>query len=670
MKNSRMTCLLAVVVAFLGVKGSFGGDAGPLAAQVRDEVESGLARRGVAARFEMLRTYTAERLDASRGSQEFRDKTGNCRLSWVEHLLSDLLAVAVEGEVFTRELHTIASRRSAGLDELLIAAAAKLDMELAARDADAQGDAVAQVNAALMEAKSAWLAGLVPLSVEERELLAERLYPVTTDFDPPLGHRFASVKEGREVCDLLEKADRAQWLAAAQVLVRLTDRELLEELTRAGGETAAIDPRIEGAITRTFDAAGGKVVIGGPGPNIYDLDALTDVLIVIDPGGDDIYKEGSVTLWRPLLMVVDLTGNDRYEGTKPGIQGSAMLGISVLVDFEGDDTYIGRDVCQGSSVGGVGILVDEDGSDSYLGLRRCQGQAIGGVGILLDARGSDRYRAALTAQGVGGPLGLGLLDDGAGDDHYFAGGLYPGGYDDSPGFGGWSQGVGLGPRGSANGGIGVLLDGGGDDVYESDYFGHGGGYWFAAGFARDFGGNDKRMGATLTNYDGTERTEKRFLRWGVGYGCHYATGFLCDDGGDDEYHGDLGCVAYQWDIGSAFIIDADGNDLYAGNPGAAQAHNAGLAVLFDGGGDDRYLGPQPGNAHATVDYHPEESGGNFAMLLDIGGADTYVSTNGFSNGELVRGWEGGFLIDRPRRASSEEHAAEDKAPATATTNGS
>ena len=44
--------------------------------------------------------------------------------------------------------------------------------------------------------------------------------------------------------------------------------------------------------------------------------------------------------------------------------------------------------------------------------------------------------------------------------------------------------------------IEVLLDGGGDDTYEFDYISHGGGYWFAAGFARDFGGNDQRLGAT------------------------------------------------------------------------------------------------------------------------------------------------------------------------------
>jgi hypothetical protein len=48
-------------------------------------------------------------------------------------------------------------------------------------------------------------------------------------------------------------------------------------------------------------------------------------------------------------------------------------------------------------------------------------------------------------------LGIGLLEDVSGRDHYFAGGKFPRGYDDSPGFGGRSQGVGIGPRGVANG---------------------------------------------------------------------------------------------------------------------------------------------------------------------------------------------------------------------------
>ncbi len=55
------------------------------------------------------------------------------------------------------------------------------------------------------------------------------------------------------------------------------------------------------------------------------------------------------------------------------------------------------------------------------------------------------------------------------------------------------QGVGAGIRQVASGGIGVILDNGGENTYEFDYLAHGGGYWCGLGFARDFGGNTKRL---------------------------------------------------------------------------------------------------------------------------------------------------------------------------------
>jgi len=90
-------------------------------------------------------------------------------------------------------------------------------------------------------------------------------------------------------------------------------------------------------------------------------------------GGNDVYHEGTVSPQRPVLVVIDLAGNDRYEGTQPGIQGGALLGISMLIDVAGDDVYDAKDIAQGSAVGGVGILIDFSGNDRYRGLRRVQG---------------------------------------------------------------------------------------------------------------------------------------------------------------------------------------------------------------------------------------------------------------------------------------------------------
>ena len=103
--------------------------------------------------------------------------------------------------------------------------------------------------------------------------------------------------------------------------------------------------------------------------------------------------------------------------------------------------------------------------------RRVQGQALGGVGILLDRAGKDDYHAAMWAQGFGGPLGFGVLDDLEGNDHYYCGGMWRDSYYPrrrvmKPGPGHWRW-----TPGRGRGGIGVILDGSGDDVYEYDYFG-------------------------------------------------------------------------------------------------------------------------------------------------------------------------------------------------------
>ena len=72
-----------------------------------------------------------------------------------------------------------------------------------------------------------------------------------------------------------------------------------------------------------------------------------------------------------------------------------------------------------------------------------QGTAVGGIGILIDRAGKDDYHAAMWAQGVGGPLGFGLLDDLQGADHYYCGGQWRNSYyPETPGMEGWGQGAG------------------------------------------------------------------------------------------------------------------------------------------------------------------------------------------------------------------------------------
>ena len=228
------------------------------------------------------------------------------------------------------------------------------------------------------------------------------------------------------------------------------------------------------------------------------------------------------------------------------------------------------------------------------------------------------------------------------------------------------QGVGAGLRQVANGGIGVLLDGGGDDLYEYDYMAHGGGYWFGVGLARDFGGNDRRLGSTQNEFNGGKRTEPVFQRYACGFGCHYSLGFCFDDAGDDTYGGTTMGLGFAWDLSVGVLCDFAGNDRYeaAGQHTQGCGAQAGLGILFDYEGKDVYLGQGQGYASPSTSYHPQSAcGGNFSFLVDYGGKDEY-GCGTQNNSYNQRGSAGGFVIDRPKEEELEK-AAEGKETKTA-----
>ena len=616
-----------------------------LVVELENEMTAGLARRSVRPQFDQYQKYTCGRLDATAGTNTWKDKTGNCRLSWYDTLMRDQLHAPREAERLSRELHLALLDERQGLQRALAMAASMLDAKVSPGLKKSPAKPREAIVHALTEARRSWDAALAPLSEAEKNDLRANAYDVTTKQVVGNSHTFPDKIAGRRICDSIEKMNRRALYETTAALVPLTKREFLESLKTWPQNQHLTVPGVEGEVREVIQTPSGKILVGGTGDNVYDLDALPDIAVVIDLGGNDTYREGTVSATRPVMILLDLEGNDTYRGEKPGIQGGAVCGMSLLVDLAGDDKYDAQDVSQGACVAGVGILIDYAGNDSYRGLRRNQGSAMGGIAMLIDRAGNDSYHSSLYAQGFGGPIGFGVLEDISGADHYYAGGKWPDPYDDTPGYDGWSQGVGVGPRGIANGGIGLLLDGGGDDIYEGDYFSHGGGYWFAVGIARDFGGNDQRLGATQLAYDGSERKEKKFLRWGVGFQAHYAVGFVIDDEGDDAYGGDIVGLGFAWDIGVAGILDFGGNDRYLMSDGA-RGNEASLGFLFDHGGDDTYGGRSFGNAAAKVSYHPmPDCGGNFSFSINIGGKDTYGGES-LNDVDQESGWPGGFFIDR------------------------
>jgi len=636
------------------------------------EIASGLQKRRIDSSFARFRSYAAMKLDATAGPRRASEVTGNCRLAWYDHLLRNPEKAPAEAEQFTRQLHEALLGDHQGLDRALAIGRAKMD--LGRRETrkfapvGSPDEALAMVKRALTEAQLGHSRALSPLTRTELGELTRNLYPVLVSQNR-LGHRLANASTGRRLCNLMEKMDRAGIYDAADALAPLSSPELLAQLASLPADDQLALEGITGAVAQQIVTPSGTIVIGGRGDNVYQLDKLLWVNVVIDLGGNDVYYEGAVSIRRPVLVTIDLEGDDTYEATKPGVQGSAVMGISMLLDVAGDDLYRAQDMAQASCLAGAGILVDYAGNDTYIGRRRVQGQAVGGVGILVDRAGEDRYHGALWTQGMGGPLGFAVLDDLDGNDHYYTGGLYLDDYEETPGYDGWGQGVGAGPRGVASGGIGVILDGGGDDVYEFDYLAHGGGYWQGLGFARDFAGNDQRLGPTRTSYSGGTRTQSRYQRFGIGFGCHYALGFCFDDQGNDFYYGTIMGLGHAWDCSVGALCDFGGNDRYESRGVTTQgnASQAGLGILFDYDGDDVHRGRGQGYASPSITYHDmPRCGGNFSFVVDYGGQDSY----GYSfknNSYNRRGTGSGFLIDRPKRESETGETAEPAAVETAAT---
>ncbi|MDR0391346.1 MAG: hypothetical protein LBH59_05535 [Planctomycetaceae bacterium] len=621
-----------------------------------DEVINGLKSRNITGKYERWKEYARTTLRNSSGINTGSELDGRSRLKWYEKLYNDPIYSVFEAEEFTRKLHDGLRGNHRLIGESMAIIRDKLDIPARSDSGitfpkcETPLDAISEVKRALISAQMHHARAVSTLTAAEQTELVDNLVQIFVGKNCVNGHTIPSRTVGRRLLDMLTKMDKAAMHDAAEAFIPLLNGSLLELLDNLP-ENALPTTLIGGQTFQRLVTSVGDIVIGGRGSNVYDLDSpdFRDVICVIDLGGDDTYRDGTSGLHRPVLLVIDLHGNDVYTATRPGVQGGSVMGVSVLIDVEGDDHYSAVDIAQGSSIGGVGMLFDFAGNDSYKGLRRVQAHALSGIGMIIDREGNDSYHAAMWAQGFGAPAGFGVLEDTFGDDHYYCGGLYIDSYPEHPGYDGWGQGIGAGIRQVANGGIGALLEGDGNDVYEVDYFGHGGGYWLGVGFARDFGGNDVRHGTTLTAYNGTARRENKWTRFANGFGCHYSVGYCFDDEGNDVYGGTIMGTGMAWDLSMGYLCDFDGSNKFTATGGMTQGVGAegSIGILFSYGGDDTFSGRNQAYANGNISYHSVANcGSNFSFVINYGGTDTYGS-GAKNNSYVQRGSTGGFLIDRP-----------------------
>lgn len=421
---------------------------------------------------------------------------------------------------------------------------------------------------------------------------------------------YDSTSRGDVVEEMYGKVDMGRMVAGAE--------DIAEALMRL----AAVLPECTfPSYVVKISTSHGDIYVGTAGDDRYEF--IQAPLLILDGGGNDIYSFPGRNEQRPIAAIIDLAGDDRYvseDTTKPGI-GGALIGLSLVIDLDGNDTYVGHQLCQGAGVFGVGAVVDHAGNDTYSARYLAQGSGAFGLGVLSDAIGDDSLHCWTMAQGFGYTRGCGVLVNGEGDDIYIAENeiIFAASSQNSEHNSSLAQGVGFGRRAdyidghSWAGGVGILCDGSGDDRYSAGLFAQGCAYWFSVGMLLEGGGNDV--------YDGV---------WYVmGSGAHFAVGYLDDFGGDDVYtatHNMAIGAGHDFTIG--YFNERGGNDRYtAPNLSLGGGNANGIGIFHDHAGDDSYTTKK---GSTTLGRANSTTGGMrsvlacFGIFVDGGGADTYI----------------------------------------------
>ena len=451
------------------------------------------------------------------------------------------------------------------------------------------------------------------LSPQDRDFLFTQARPLVEHFTPqvaPPAQLSEAEAAARYATLLMQQVDYASLISAAQRLARLGNRKFLQQLDIALHNRKPIGqtvPGITGDLLLAQHTSYGLVVVGGHGPNSYDLEK--GAALIIDLGGNDTYRGtigASPNSDLGNSVVIDLSGNDTYQPAPLGL-ATGRAGIGIVIDHSGDDTYRLAPGSGGVGLAGLGILYDGEGQDIYEGNRFTQGAAFGGFGLLVDRGGDDRYSSFGYALGFGAPLGVGALIDVSGNDFYECGGRYPSAYNetDAPNahpqdpvfqYDCFGLGTGSGLRvfskqpaqraQSLAGGWGLFIDLDGRDRYRSANFSQGHGYFFGLGVKLDLNGDDEHQAA----------------RYGHGTAAHFGVGLNIDYQGKDRY----GSKGPFYNGGAAW----DGS----------------VALAADGGTDSDFYDLPTSTGLGMGDL------GGWGLFIEEGGADQYAVSRGLGQG--------------------------------------
>ncbi len=349
----------------------------------------------------------------------------------------------------------------------------------------------------------------------------------------------------------------------------------------------------------------GPIILGTAKKDYYNRNALA----ILDPGGDDVYQLPNLSKQEaylfPFRLILDVRGNDVYGAGDYSLAGS-FFGFSALWDGAGEDMYQAGQFSLSSSLWGSSLFVDETGNDVYNSKSNGQASAAFGISLFQDREGNDLYQCEGQCQGFGFTLGFALLEDYAGHDKYITSSPVQDVLRYDSHFVSFSQGAGLGYRPIASGGYGWLMDYAGNDIYVSDIFGQGVGYWYSQGVL----------------YDGAGRDSYQAHQYAQGAGVHLAFGILWDKSGNDKYqsHGvGQGC---GHDLAFGALLDEAGDDNYNAYGLSMGGGNAnGLSLFVDTKGDDSYSLRTEYNSWGYSDWRRDMA--MLGVFLDGEGTDIY-----------------------------------------------
>lgn len=362
--------------------------------------------------------------------------------------------------------------------------------------------------------------------------------------------------------------------------------------------------------------------------NIYKGDSF---FIIFDLKGNDKYidRTGSSSLFYfiPFSILIDKEGKDSYISDKTLSISSSFFGVSIQFDLKGNDIRRGKFFSISSSMFGISFLLDREGDDIYESDFFSQSASFFGESFLFDLDGNDLYRLNERGQGFAGTKGFSLLYDKKGMDSYIAYGKnyhIPLLIDETRSF---AQGFSSGIRPYLGGGVAILIDSEGNDIYYSEVYGQGCAYWYGTGILIDKMGNDLY----------------HLAEYGQGAGIHIACGALFDLEGDDEYISRFGPAQGEGhDYSVGILVDKKGHDTYKVSGGQGIGLNTSVGIFIDFEGNDIYVTTEElGQGGGKMSRGKIGIG----LFLDLKGKDFYKGENLKKEPFLISKGEFGLSYD-------------------------